>query len=143
MSRYILNIVLIVFAFINTACISSSLENDPKYKEMQQMYSTLPLYPGSEEVHSGGGSKGFLAYVSRYYRASLSYDQLKQFYLEKMQGSGWKLADEKKSSTSWFGDDGGKELEFIKGDYKVSVEHATKERNIGWDYAIMFEWRAP
>ena len=107
------------------------LKDDPKYKEMQQLYATLPVYPNSHESSDFGGSHGSFAYYGKYYEADLNYEELKRFYLEKLPSLGWEFDTEEEFSMSWFGKNEGKELNFLRGEYKVSVAYVTKEASAG------------
>jgi hypothetical protein len=136
---------IIVIAFVITSatwgCVDQ-LKDDPKYQEMKQIYATLPIYPDSRDGSDFGASQRSFASYGRYYAADISYEGLKRFYSEKLPASGWEFSKEEEFSMSWFGKNDGKQMNFSRGVYTVSVSYVTKEANAGWDYSLSVKWRS-
>jgi hypothetical protein len=90
------------------------------------------------ETRSESSSDGRKAYQGKYYRSIAPYDDVKRFYLEKLEGHAWVFETEKELS-AWGRDRGGRELKWRKGEYDLSIEYAGKA-NQDWDYAISISW---
>lgn len=132
---------LLVFSVLAIAdCENSGGNRDgSKYREIQQLWSGIPLYPGTVEVSQGWKSQPSNAYLSKSFKCTVSYDDLKSFHIEKLTKEGWEFLGEK-PITRWFQDKGGHELDFRKGDYVLNLEYAGEKAHYGWDYGITVAW---
>jgi hypothetical protein len=79
------------------------------------------------------------AYVSRAFQSQADYDEVKQFYVERLTKDGWQMISEGPLK-DWERDLGGRVLEFHKGDYKVTIEYSGGRADKGWEYSIGVGW---
>jgi len=139
-------ITMILAAVLLVPAISckrlSPNRDDVKLKEVQQLASALPIYPGFEET--GGGStysKSMSASVHKSYRSSARFDDVKTFYTTQLTQSGWQLTKDRTLKDGWSRDLGGRELRFEKGQYYVAIEYiGEKAIDPDWNYGISVGW---
>jgi hypothetical protein len=116
--------------------------DDVKLKEVQQLASALPLYPGFEDT--GGGStysKSMSASVHKTYRSSARFDDVKTFYATQLTQTGWQLTKARTLKDGWSRDLGGRELRFEKGQYYVAIEYSgDKAIDPDWNYGVSVGW---
>jgi hypothetical protein len=110
-----------------------------KLRELEQLQSTLPIFPSMIETSVHTDSKGTLAGISKLYKCEARYDDVKVFYMAGLRKGGWEYSDER-SIRDWERDLGGRQLTFRKNEYKFSVTYAGENANYGWDYAIDIQW---
>jgi len=121
--------------------VFSPNRNDAKLKETERLFDAIPIYPGSELVDTSGTSKDRTAGVGRGYKSNVSYDALKQYYMEKLQGLSWHYEGERELF-DWGRHRGGRQLSFRQGEFELKIEYAGVGANFGWDYAINVIWIA-
>jgi hypothetical protein len=76
-----------------------------------------------------------------FYKSTDAFPEVKRFYLAALQPKGW-TAEEEPAANSFFQDaDGGVRIVFVKGNYKIIVEHnaASSSR---WQYSMDYVWDA-
>jgi hypothetical protein len=91
------------------------------------------------EVHKSTSSGFGKAFVSKSFRCKTSYDEVKRFYVDHVTQDGWQFVHERQIK-NWQRDLGGRELEFRRGDYRVTIEYAGEKADYGWDYGIGIGW---
>ncbi|MFO1468399.1 MAG: hypothetical protein U1F35_18475 [Steroidobacteraceae bacterium] len=74
--------------------------------------------------------------IGAYYQSSMSYDQLKHYYVPQLQRHGWALREDAGEA------DADRRITLCKGDYQADLEHAAERRNIGWSYSLTLSWGA-
>jgi hypothetical protein len=115
-------------------------KGDAKLKEIEAVYSQLPIYPDFHEVAHNFSSKDVSALTGRSYSSSAAYADVRSFYSDKLSASGWQLTNER-NMKDWWRDFGGRQLTFRKGQYSIVIEYrGDKEPNPDWNYAIDLEW---
>jgi len=116
--------------------------DDVKLKEVQQLASALPVYPGFEDT--GGGStysQSMSASVHKSYRSSARFNDVKTFYVTQLAQAGWQLTKDRTLKDGWSRDLGGRELRFEKGQFYVAIEYiGEKAIDPDWNYAISIGW---
>lgn len=115
--------------------------NDARFKEVQRLYKTIPLYPGSVEVDRSSASKDRVVRVGKSYKSDANYDALKRHYAEKLKQLGWQFVEEKPVD-DWGKDLGGREINFRSGEYYMVMQYAGAKANYGWNYTLSVGWRA-
>lgn len=130
---------------VNVAAYLSKLHSpnrdDERFKEVEQLFRAIPVYPGSEEVTTSSSSKDRIARLGKVYKSNASYDELKRFYTDSLTRLGWQLERERQVK-DWWSDFGGRELRFRDGEYYISIEYAGEKANNGWNYGISVGWHA-
>ena len=131
-------IVLLLFVF-GCCKFFTRNRNDAKLQAVLSILKTIHLYEGSSEVNTYASSKELFANAGKTYKCKVTYEELKNFYLKRLQTLGWTLFRERKL-TDWGQDEGGHELTFRKGDYSVVIEYAGEKANARWDYGVTVRW---
>jgi len=109
-------------------------------KEVERLYSALPIYPGFLAIGGSSYSKSMLVSVSKSYRSEASYDDVKSFYSIRLSSEGWQITEER-NLKDWSRDYGGRELTFSKAEYSVVIEYrGDKAVDPDWNYAIGVGW---
>ena len=76
------------------------------------------------------------------YRSSADFERVRQFYVNTLNQSGWRLSEEK-ISKSTSGDYAGSELVFKKADLQIVIEYVGSSlSDVQWNYSVNFVWRA-
>jgi hypothetical protein len=115
-------------------------KGDAKLKEIEAIYSQLPIYPDFHEVAHSFISKADSALTDKSYTSSARYADVRSFYSDRLSASGWQLTNER-NMKDWWRDLGGRQLTFRKGQYSIVIEYrGDKEPNPDWNYVIDFEW---
>ncbi len=130
---------MVLIASLTMACCFSPAQDRERLKEVQRIWSTLPLYPGMVEVDSSTISGFGKAFISKSFRSRASYEDVKRFYVERMTQDGWRLARERRMK-NWGNDLGGREIEFRRDNYQITIEYASESADYGWEYGIGVGW---
>lgn len=104
-----------------------------KLKEVQELSYTTPVYPDFAQVDSNLKSGYSVVDLTKYYRSSANFDDVKKFYQSSLQPDGWTRIIEGLSAGAE-----GRELKFKKGQFTISIFHAKSSSS--YDYAIDFVW---
>ncbi len=130
-----------VWLFVSLLCSGcwSAKEDAAKLEEVQSVWARLPSYPGMQETNSQTTSGGGKAMVSKEFRSDARYDEVKRFYVERLERDGWKI-DSEKQLKDWGRDFGGYEVRFRKSDLSIAIEYAGAKADYGWQYAIAVSW---
>ncbi|SRR6266542_438605 len=113
-------------------------KDQQKSREIEQLWAEFPLYPGMVATSSASSSAGRKAYKGTSFRSSAPYEDVKGFYIEKLGAQAWTFKNEKRLS-KWGRDRGGRELNWRKGAYELSIEYAGND-NRDWDYGVSISW---
>jgi hypothetical protein len=92
-----------------------------------------------QETDSKTTSGGGKAMVSKTFRSDARYDDVRRFYVERLEQDGWKIHAEKPLK-DWGRDFGGYEIRLRKGDLTIAIEYAGQNADYGWDYGIGVSW---
>lgn len=93
------------------------------------------------EVPGGSTASGFdKAYLSKNFKSSAKYGDVKQFYEAQLSTNGWHLS--KQSQLKTLEEEPSREvsLEFRRGEYKLTIDHAPEALGYGWNYTISVTW---
>lgn len=112
-----------------------------KYKEIEQLWRDLPIYPGMVEIGSSSNSVAQKASIDKTFKSDTPYDEVKQYYLNKLRDQGW-LFDQERQLTNWGRDQGGRHLKFRNGERDLTIEYAGTA-DFGWNYGIGIYWYQP
>jgi hypothetical protein len=126
------------FCLITISCFSPT-QDRARLDEVKRIWTTIPLYPGMVEVDNSQTSGFGKAYISRGFRCKASYEDVKRFYLERLQQHGWNFVGERHLK-DWEQDLGGRELKFRREGYEVTIEYAGERADSGWNYGIGIGW---
>jgi len=143
--KIIIGIILIasVSLWAKYAKNHSPNKDDAKLKELESIYSQLPIYPDFQEVTHSGDSKDVSARAGKSYRSSAKYSDIRSFYSDRLTRSGWQLSRER-NLKDWWRDFSGRQLTFQNGEYSIVIEYrGDKEPDPDWNYAIDVEWHKP
>jgi hypothetical protein len=103
--------------------------------EIRVLLDSIPVYPSAREVDSYWSNKLLHTGVGKYYQADIHYEDLKNYYLDRLKPLGWCLTSEKPVK-DWWRDLGGRELTFEQGNYILVLQFAGEKANYGWNYSI-------
>lgn len=132
--------LLSLFFYLSMASCFSSAQDKARLNEVKRIWLTFPLYSGMQEVNNSTASGFGKAYISKGFRSQANYDDVKRFYLERLNQDGWQLAGERQVK-DWERDLGGRELKFRRVDYEATIEYAGERAKYAWDYCIGIGWR--
>jgi hypothetical protein len=132
-------VIVASFVMVNACKNLGPNANDQKLKEVEHLVTGIPVYSGMIEISSHTISKVHAATVSKYYKSSASYNDVKGFYIEQMQRLGWQLKDED-NVKDWQKDLGGRELVFRNGEFSFAIQYAGEKSGYTWEYATTLGW---
>ena len=136
--RFVVGFCLLLSSLVYLGCWSPK-EDAAKLEEIKSIWARLPLYPGMQETDSSTTSGYGKALVSKKFRSDAQYEDVKRFYIERLEPDGWKIDGEKQLKD--IGSDfGGYEIRFRKGDIALAIEYAGPRANYGWQYGIGVSW---
>lgn len=115
---------------------------DVKLKDVQQISSKLPVYPGFQDTGGGSSySKSMVASIHKTYRSDARFDDVKMFYATQLTPAGWQLTKDGALKGDWWQDFGGRELRFEQGQYSVVIEYiGEKAVEPDWNYGVSIVW---
>lgn len=130
-----------VWLFVSLLCSGcwSAKEDAAKLEEVKSVWARLPSYPGMQETHSQTTSGGGKAMISKTFRSDARYDDVRRFYVERLEPDGWKIYDDKQIK-NWGSDFGGHEIRFRKSDLSIVIEYSGEKADFGWQYGIAVSW---
>lgn len=124
--------LLIALYFFNLRQRSPNRDG-AKLNEVQQLSYEAPVYPDFTEVGSNLKSSYTVVDLTKHYRSSANFDDVKKFYQSSLQRDGWTLI-----AAGVGGGTESRELRFKKGQFTISIFH-TRSSSV-YDYAIDFVW---
>jgi hypothetical protein len=140
--RHTRKLVLVLACLFCSVCVTScwaTKQDEAKFEELKAIASQLPTYAGMQEISSTANAGYGKAIVSKGYRSNARYDDVKRFYIDRLEHDGWQLVSERQ--LKGFGSDlGGYHLEFHKGDTSLGIEYAGEKADYEWQYAIAVSW---
>jgi hypothetical protein len=105
--------------------------------------SEVPNYSDFNQVGSNSIVKTDTVMISNYYVSKASYEEVRQFYLDRLPQKGWKLAEEAPLS-SWGEDYGAKQLVFLKAEFMIAIQYeGTRATTVGRNFALSYAWDTP
>ena len=131
-------LAVLLVSLTMAGCFSLGQDSE-RLKEVKRIWTAFPIYPGMVEVNSSTASGFGKAYISKSFQCNASYEDVKRFYVERMSQAGWKLSGERHLK-DWEVDVGGRELQFRKDSYQVTLDYAGERADYGWNYAIGIGW---
>ena len=131
--------VAVFFVLVSLYETKGPNSDGSKIAEIENLWSTLPLYSGMTEVNNSRSSSGRKAHLSRSFKSDSPYEEMRRLYVGKLIEQGWQFVKERQLS-DWGRDKGGRELEFRRGEYQLSIEYAGGSPDQDWNYAIGIYW---
>lgn len=100
----------------------------------------MPVHPGIAEVDRSSSASGGEALVSRMYRSDAHFEDVRDFYAERLAGHGWRLVDDREVKDRGR-IRGERQVEFRRGKFYIDIRYAGARRDeFGWTYAVDVEW---
>ena len=100
------------------ACGDNPGVDSTKLKEIERLWQSVPVHPGMVEV-KGSSSSG--REVTKKYRSTAQFADVKGFYMEKLPRAGWKFVQDKE--LKHYGIFKGERLlAFRQGEYQLNVK---------------------
>ena len=131
--------VILVFVTVSVfnACRSNIPPADnPKYKEIENLWKTIPVYTGFNEVKTETPSTVAEAEIIKEYESNAGFAEVEQFYQGRLPSSGWAQVDER-SIKDRGRIRGERILVFQKENYWLTIEFAgTRRAELGWNFAV-------
>ena len=123
---------LLVLLYVFNLDRSSPNRSNEKLKEVWNLASTLPVFPGFTEVGSNVKSGYTVVDVTKHYASTANFHDVKEFYATLLNKDGWILVN---------GDAGmeNSEVTFKRGQFSISIFN-TNTSSV-YNYAIDFVWR--
>jgi len=121
--------LLLVFFVIAICggCTPVPKNGESKLAEMRVMARELPTFPDFRKIDEYGGAKVSQANIGWVYKSSAEYEDVKQFYMERLASSGWYFVSENKKAI-WFYDSGARTVTFQKSDIRLAIEFNGRSR---------------
>lgn len=143
--KHLLGLPLVLAVAISGSCMlsTSCFKNtrEPKIDKIKAIWRDLPIYPGMIEVAGGSTVSGFdKAYLSKNFRSSADYGEIRQFYEAQLTRNGWQLSQERQLKTFEGGMSSERSAEFRRGEYELTIDYAPEALGYGWNYAISVTW---
>jgi hypothetical protein len=136
--KFIVGLAWIFLSLLFSGCWSAK-EDAAKLEEIKSVWARLPPYPGMQETNSLTTSGYGKAIVSKKFRSDARYDDVRRFYVERLEQDGWKI-DGEKQLKDLGSDFGGYEIRFRKADLSIAIEYAGQSADYGWQYGIAVSW---
>jgi hypothetical protein len=143
MRRVVVLFCVILFSTSLLGCSAHITDNTTgeKMKTVISLLSEVPIYPGSLPIGDLRTiSKPDVVLAGKGYKASINYDDLKHFYVDRLRSKNWQVVEEKGFS-DWGIDQGGRELVFRQGEYVIVITYSGERANYAWNYAIDVKWQ--
>lgn len=106
------------------------------------LWQAVPLYSGMTEVNSSFTSTASQAIIVKKYQCQASFNDVKEFYMERLQQTGWRfIKDEEIKDRGRIREE--RLLQFQQNGYQLLIQFAgTRSAELGWDYAIEISYPA-
>jgi len=124
-------------ALLSSGCWSNK-QDAAKLEEVKATWAQLPIYPGMQEIGNTTTSGVGKAMISKRYRFDGRYDDVKDFYVQRLSQTGWTVVSDRQLKDARGGS--GHLIEFHKGDLSLGIESAGEGANDDWQYAIGVSW---
>ena len=122
------------------SCCSVARDFRTGRSKLQEMKAiAIPVFPEAVEVSAKERSAGGTAILGKSYKSGASYEDLKNFYLQKLLSQGWKFHRDRPLPT-FNAPNPGRLLEFCMGDFSLTLQFAGRDAGYAWDYAIDMIW---
>lgn len=136
MFKLIRLLIVLLICWAASACQSNESNIDPsKLQEIEQVWSTIPLYPGMVEVKRSSSAESGV-WVDKDFKSDAAFDDVRRFYMERLTQAGWQFVREQevKDRGRFKGE---RLVEFRKGFYQLDVQYSGERKAaVGWDYSI-------
>ncbi len=129
-------LVLVTISVFNACRSNIPTANNPKYKEVESLWKTIPVYAGWREVKTGTTSTTAETEIIKKYESNAGLADVEQFYRNQLPSSGWEQVDDR--SIKDRGRIRGEQiLVFQKENFWLTIEFAgTRSAELGWDFAV-------
>lgn len=133
-------VVVALICAVPAACGGNRSTANSKFREIEQLWQTVPIYPGMVEVDRSSTSSSSEVIVSRKYQSDASFNEVRNFYVAQLVGDGWQLVDDREVKDRGR-IRGERQIEFRRGEFYIDVRYAgARQAELGWSYAIDVEW---
>ena len=135
-------------AVLLACCLSCSAgrfrtRNNPRLKEVKQIVLEVPNYSNFNQVGNNEIVTADSVMITNYYVSKASYEDVREFYLDRLSQKGWTLAEEKPLLV-WGTDYGVKKLVFLKGEFMIAIQYeGTRATSVGRNFALSYAWDSP
>lgn len=133
--------VALFVCLVLSACESGGSNRDEaKLREIEQLWTRVPVYPGMVEVRGSSVSSPNEAQVSKDYQSGAFFDEVKRFYEEPLAQAGWQMVADREVKDRGR-NKGERRLEFRRGEYQLDIKYAgERSADSGWNYSIVVDW---
>jgi hypothetical protein len=131
--------LLVISVALATSCSVADNFRTARSKLQEMKSIAIPVFPAAIDVGSNERSGAGTAIVSKSYKATASYEELKKFYLQRLPAEGWQFHAARPLPASNPATDE-RLLEFCKNDFSLTVQFAGQNAGYGWDYAVDIVW---
>ncbi len=140
-SKLVPLLIALLTCMVAGACNTDGANrDDSKLREIERLWTGIPVYPGLVEVNRSSSSSGGEALVSRHYQSDAPFDEVRSFYVEQLGGQGWRLVDDREVKDRGR-IRGERQVEFRRGEFYIDIRYSGARRDeLGWTYAIDVEW---
>jgi hypothetical protein len=120
--------------------MEGSNKDGSKLAEIHRLWSAMPVHSAMTEVDQRSSSTARTAILSKKYKATAAFDEVKRFYTKELEQQNWRF-DRDEQLSYWGRDLGGRALVFTKEDYHLEIQYAGgKDSGYEWDYSISVSW---
>ncbi len=134
---YKLILLSILVCLFTCACETNRTQLDEsKLKEIERLLGAVPTHPDMAEIDNSSSTSGAQAGVTKRYKSSTPFTDVKGFYTEKLPPKGWKFVEDKElKHYGMF--KGERLLEFQQGEYQLNIKYnGDRKVELGSDYLI-------
>jgi hypothetical protein len=125
-------VIVTLFAFILPAACQNPADRQRLVK-LHEIASETPLYPDFKPIAESEGAKSTIADVTVSYRSSANFEDVKQFYVQKLTRKGWEMPE----ANQFGGYNSDDVLIFRKGEYEITVAYKDER------YYVSHVWGNP
>lgn len=129
-------LVFVMISVFNGCRSAIPTADNPKYKEIENLWKTIPVYSGFIEGKTDTTSTTAAAEIIKEYESNASFADAEEFYRSQLPSLGWEQVDERdiKDRGRIRGE---RILVFQKENYWLTIQFAGELRTeLGWDYSI-------
>ncbi len=140
------SLLLLTMILLSNGCATDKQNTNPLgFSEITEILKSVSTHPGKIEISTDNHSIGSNHSITRKYKSNVSFDEVKDFYLQQLIGQGW-LFDEERELKDKGRYKGERVLHFTRGEFVLSIQFAGERKEVlGWDYAIRIahppEWK--
>jgi hypothetical protein len=131
-------LALLMMLSLGLFVVVRDIQRAPTLTEVENELAEIVPPPGATVTQHNSIYKWTYGNVGNYYRANLTYEQIRAYYDVELARHGWKFRKQI-PLTSWGKDLGESQTFYCKGDRAVDI-YFTGNAQLGYRYALNVDW---